>query len=404
VQVLFLVIAFYAALWFTVVAASGTLTSFWKFLSFLPAMLICMFFFYIVKTAALLKAVHVVDTDVMLEVIEETEAAKQLSEDLRARVLERLDETGEDPFDEIERLYNEIDVNNSDSLSRREFGQFMELMGISFSMKKWESIYKEIDRNYDNEISLNEFLLFLYPTHDEALMEENNRLSAISQRVMTRANHLLQSSFTPLNVAVGVVASVAATVGSVAADVTGAHHLSHSHSHSQGQGQQTGVQLTRSTSGGGGGSSSSHSPSSPGGGSGNGSGSGSGSGGVVRPGAAVSAAEEQRIATIRTRRASVTSVLRQEQQQLQLARAASGGRSSFLEQGGYSRSSSGAGTGAAAMAGAGAGGGGFRTDGGGGTGSGGSGGGFSHFSAAAGKVSASSLERVSSVSSSASST
>lgn len=215
VQVLFMIISFYAALWLTVMASSSS--SVWRFLSILPAILILSFFFYIVKTAALLKAIYEVDTDAMLEVIEETEAAKQLAIEVRDRVLERLDATGEDPFEEIQRLYNEIDVNRSDSLSRREFGQFMELMGISFSAKKWERIYKEIDRNFDNEISLNEFLLFIYPDHDAALSMENKRLKAISQRVMDRANNLL-SSLTPIteiitHAATAAVPGAAAVVG-----------------------------------------------------------------------------------------------------------------------------------------------------------------------------------------------
>jgi len=109
-----------------------------------------------------------------------------------------------DPFEEIQRLYNEIDVNRSDSLSRGEFGRFMELMGISFSMKKWEKIFKEIDRNYDNEISLNEFLLFLYPDHDLALSQESKRLKVISQRVMERANNL----FAPLGEIVGTLVRI----------------------------------------------------------------------------------------------------------------------------------------------------------------------------------------------------
>jgi hypothetical protein len=196
VQVLFMVIAFYAALWLTVMASSAN-SSVWKFLSVLPAILICCFFFYIVKTAALLKAIYEVDTDTMLEVIEETEAAQQLSEEVRERVLERLDATGEDPFDEIQRLYTEIDIDGTDALSRREFGLFMETMGVSFSNRKWEKIYREIDRNYDNEISLNEFLLFLYPDHDKALSDENKRLKAISQRVMDRASTLF-AQFAPI--------------------------------------------------------------------------------------------------------------------------------------------------------------------------------------------------------------
>ena len=80
----------------------------------------------------------------------------------------------------------------------------MELMGISFSMKKWEKIFKEIDRNYDNEISLNEFLLFLYPDHDVALSQESKRLKVISQRVMERANNI----FAPLGEMVGTLVRI----------------------------------------------------------------------------------------------------------------------------------------------------------------------------------------------------
>jgi hypothetical protein len=141
----------------------------------------------------LLKAVTKVDHDVLLEVIEETEASKQLSVELRNKVVKVLLEKGDNAFQELELMYNEIDTNGNNSLSRSEFGEFMELMGISFSRRKWERIYKEIDRNYDNQISLQEFYLFLYPDHDKALAMETKRLKIIHQRVSTRANKLLSS-------------------------------------------------------------------------------------------------------------------------------------------------------------------------------------------------------------------
>lgn len=207
VQILFMVIAFYAALWLTVMASLNS--SIWKFLSVLPAILICLFFFYIVKTAALLKAIYEVDSDALMEVIEETEAAKQLSEEVRDRVLERLTAGGEDPFEEIKCLYAEADVRGTGALSRREFRLCMESMGVSFSAQKWQRIYKEIDRNYDNEISLNEFLLFLYPEHDVALSMENRRLKAISMRVMDRAATLFQQ-LAPIS---GALAAVTSPIG-----------------------------------------------------------------------------------------------------------------------------------------------------------------------------------------------
>lgn len=200
VQLLFMVISFYFALWFTVMVSAAP-TNYWKALSIAPAIVILVFFFYIVKTAALLRAMYTVDTDALLEVLEETEATLQLSEELRCKVVEQVslsadeaieeESAGEVAYRELERLYKTIDINGNNSLSRSEFGEFMLLMDISFSRKKWERIFKEIDRNYDNQISLQEFFLFLYPDHDLALTLEMRRLKVISRRVTKRANYFL---------------------------------------------------------------------------------------------------------------------------------------------------------------------------------------------------------------------
>ena len=190
VELLLLAVSFYIALWLTVMLTAAP-TGYWKVLSILPGLLICGLFFHIVKTAALLRAISAVDTDVMLEVIEETEAAQQLSAELRAKVVGHLSSAGSDNYVELERLYKQIDLNNSNSLSRSEFSEFLSLLDISFSSKKWERIFKEIDRNYDNEISFQEFFLYLFPDHDLALSLELRRLKAISRRVATRANYFL---------------------------------------------------------------------------------------------------------------------------------------------------------------------------------------------------------------------
>lgn len=47
---------------------------------------------------------------------------------------------------------------------------FMTELDISFSNRRWRQIFNEIDRNHDDEISFDELFLFLFPTHDEALV------------------------------------------------------------------------------------------------------------------------------------------------------------------------------------------------------------------------------------------
>lgn len=119
----------------------------------------------------------------------------------------------------LSRRFSPVQRNRHPPLGRSvrsEFGRFMELMGISFSVKKWKKIFKEIDRNYDNEISLNEFLLFLYPDHDVALSQENKRLKVISQRVMDRANTIF-GGLTRINSGGNSIPSPAATTSNDAA-------------------------------------------------------------------------------------------------------------------------------------------------------------------------------------------
>jgi hypothetical protein len=158
-------------------------------LSLLPGVLSMAGYIYIVRTAALLKAIYRVDFDVVLEVIEQTEGVKVLSEQLRDKVIARLDISG-DPHAELQKLYHEIDGNGDDALSRKEFELFMNNMGINFSRRKWAQIYKEVDRNYDNCISFQEFYLFLYPEHDVAMAMEMKRLKIIHKRVFHNAKLL----------------------------------------------------------------------------------------------------------------------------------------------------------------------------------------------------------------------
>eukprot|EP01034_Spumella_vulgaris_P035430 gene35430-43685_t len=161
VQLLIIIIALYMALWLTNFISVSS-PSYWKVLSLLPGVLSMVGYVYVVRTAALLKAIYRVDFDVVLEVIEQTEGVAVLSAQLRDKVIARLNISG-DPHAELQKLYKEIDGNGDDALSRKEFELFMNNMGINFSRRKWAQIYKEVDRNYDNCISFQEFYLFLYP-------------------------------------------------------------------------------------------------------------------------------------------------------------------------------------------------------------------------------------------------
>ena len=191
-QVMF--IAFYLAMWVCnfltvsyVIAQGNKSTQIkWVFVSLLPGLLSAILYMYCVKTAALLRSVVDIDSDAMLEIIEQTEGTRYLGAMMRSRMLDRLREMG-NPEEELKALFEEIDDNNSNLLSRREFQIFLEALGITFSRKKWSQIFVEIDLNNDDEISFRELFLFLFPDNDSAKLEEARRLARIGLRVRDHA-------------------------------------------------------------------------------------------------------------------------------------------------------------------------------------------------------------------------
>lgn len=184
VQLLIMLVALYLALWL-VNYSSTHISGLWKFLSFLPALLSAVNYMFIVKSAALLKAVYDVDKEAILEVLEQTEGSQVLGETIRLKLLSKLNL--EDPYEQLKVLFMEIDNNRSSTLSRTEFEVLMSKLHISFSRKKWNQIYHEIDRNYDDMISFEEFFLFLFPNHTDALSLEKRRLKIVKNRVAMKS-------------------------------------------------------------------------------------------------------------------------------------------------------------------------------------------------------------------------
>ena len=180
VEVLIMPIALCMGLWVTNYATialnvTGNRGLLWELAQIVPIILSVICFMYCVKCAALLQSVTTFDNDAMLENIEQTEETRVLGISMRNRMLERLQTMG-DPEAQLKNLFDEIDDNGSNLLSREEFQLFLEALGISFSRRKWSRIFVEIDLNNDDEISFKELFLFLFPDNDVAQKEEMRRL------------------------------------------------------------------------------------------------------------------------------------------------------------------------------------------------------------------------------------
>ena len=189
VQSLIMIIAVYCALYFTNFASAAGSDG-WKFLTFLPILICTLLLIYVVKSAVMLGAIHAVDCDAILEVLEQTEGARILSELIKEKVIGLLSEMGPDPQAELVNLFSEIDSDGSGSISRDEFAEYMNSIEIHFDRRRWMQVFRGIDTSFDNkvaavhnishpclcmrlnlcffvyvQITFEEFYVFLFPDH-----------------------------------------------------------------------------------------------------------------------------------------------------------------------------------------------------------------------------------------------
>lgn len=197
VEVMIMPIALYLGMWITNYAVSAksvahgdtSLHVRWALQTFIPGFLSIFLYMYIVRTSSLLSSVTTFDNDSMLETIEQTDGTRLLGISMRDSMLAKLHAMG-DPETQLKVLFDEIDDNGSNLLSRNEFQIFSEALGLTFSRKKWSQIFVEIDLNNDDEISFKELFLFLFPDNDTAKAEEIRRLKMKGLDAKAAANSL----------------------------------------------------------------------------------------------------------------------------------------------------------------------------------------------------------------------
>jgi hypothetical protein len=88
----------------------------WKVVTLLPAVLSSTLLIYIVKCAVILSALHAVDCDAILEVLDQTEGARVLSAQIRERVVSRLQQMGPEPQAELFDLFAQIDSDGNGTI------------------------------------------------------------------------------------------------------------------------------------------------------------------------------------------------------------------------------------------------------------------------------------------------
>eukprot|EP01036_Dinobryon_divergens_P030576 gene30576-39844_t len=165
IKYLFLSMAIYLALWL-LQYSPASISGLSKFLTFLPLLLSVLNFALFVPSAVLLKAIHQIDSDAMMEVIEQTEEVRALEELIRQKLISKLGEYSKDPNRqqlEMSYLFTEIDTDMDGNLSRNELLRFLNSQDLFLSPRKWQQIFREMNRNQTDpdKITSLEFSLFI---------------------------------------------------------------------------------------------------------------------------------------------------------------------------------------------------------------------------------------------------
>ena len=198
VEHLMMLISLYIALWLTHFVSHADLLfesaeGMGRFVTILPGIISSFLYALVVRSTVLLQAVTHLDTDVLYEVLEISESSRDLGRLVQQKMLRRLTSLGE-PEKHLRLLFDEIDVDGSQVLSRDEFISFCAVMNVTFSKKKWRQIFREIDRDANDEISYEELHLFLFPDNNAALSQEKRRAVQRQRTVEIKRNLYAQKS------------------------------------------------------------------------------------------------------------------------------------------------------------------------------------------------------------------
>ncbi len=120
-------------------------------ISLIPLILTIVLIIYIIRSAALLRLVTSLDADTLQESIENAESSNEIADNLRTKILSRLNEIGSDDELQLKILFQQIDEDGSDLLSRAEFQEFL---GNALTHLLTHSINYSITHSLTNSLSL----------------------------------------------------------------------------------------------------------------------------------------------------------------------------------------------------------------------------------------------------------
>jgi len=150
----------------------------WQFLSILPLFLIVPLLALMIKTSSVLKAISMLDPEVVGRILEDDENTLKSAELIKTKVLDRLENSTEvtytrNPLERISELFMEFgneSVNEGYTIDSRAFTKVLTMLQLHFTKKKLNAVFNFIDKDLSGSITENEFFAFIY--HVEAKVQD----------------------------------------------------------------------------------------------------------------------------------------------------------------------------------------------------------------------------------------
>eukprot|EP01034_Spumella_vulgaris_P022807 gene22807-28972_t len=139
---------------------------------------------FIAKTSSLLTAISELNLEVVQEVLVETEDTNVLLDELRRKMLERIESITTVDMDKmqiIHGLFAEIDQDGSGSIDKIEFRVLLRALKLTYSDQRFKRLYRAVDSDGDNKIRRAELDQFLNP-EGYKLQEEERRRDKVQAR------------------------------------------------------------------------------------------------------------------------------------------------------------------------------------------------------------------------------
>ena len=127
-----------------------------------PIFLLFPFVAYCVRTTSILNAISNLDVEVVGKVIDETEDMLNIQHEVFDVFRKKMEDKGLGPSD-LQKLFLEIDADNSGEIDAKELKTGLHAIGMHFSKNKFKRLFRAVDRDRSGNISFPEFFHLVYP-------------------------------------------------------------------------------------------------------------------------------------------------------------------------------------------------------------------------------------------------